>query len=107
MDIARDSEVVEENSDFVFSMYRPHDDPNDQQGDELFWKKRAEVRLEILKSRHGNVGKMVHMQWAPYSLALTDQGNEMGQRVAKEWTMYDRQMTYGDVLEVHRGRKYV
>jgi hypothetical protein len=47
------------------------------------------------------------MQWAPYSLALTDLGNEMGQRVAKEWTMYDQQMTYSDVLEVHRGRKYV
>lgn len=107
MDFARDSGVVEETSDFVFAMYRPHDDPDDQQGDELFWKKRAEVRLEILKSRHGNVGKVIRMQWAPYSLALTDLGNEMGQRVAKEWMMYDKQMTYSDVLEVHRGRKYV
>ncbi len=106
MDFARDSGVVEETSDFVFSMYRPHDDPTDVQGDDLYWKKRAEVRLEILKSRHGNVGKVIPMQWAPYSLALTDLGAEMGKRVQKEWTMYDRQMTYGDVLEVHRGRKH-
>ena len=105
MDFARDSGVVEETSDFVFALYRPHrEDPDEYEP--VNWRKRAEVRLEILKSRHGNVGKTVQMEWAPYSLALTASGDGMAKQVEKEWTMYDQKMTYSDVLAVHQGRKY-
>ncbi len=107
MDFARDSGVVEETSDFVFALHRPHDVAGDDMVLEVpHWKKRAEVRLEILKSRHGNVGKMVRMQWAPYSLALAGSSDGLERRIEKEWTLYDQHMTYGDVLKVHQGRKY-
>ena len=105
MDFARDSGVVEETSDFVFSLYRPHrEDPDEFEP--VPWRKRAEVRLEILKSRHGNVGKTVRMEWAPYSLALTASGDGMDLALEKEWAMYDQQLTYSDVLAVHQGKAY-
>ena len=104
MDFARDSGVVEETADFVFSLYRPHQDADEE---EVSWRKRADVRLEILKSRHGNVGKIIPMLWAPYSLALTDAGDSLERMVAKEWEMFDRQLSYEDALQVHQGRKYI
>ena len=105
MDFARDSGVVEETSDFVFSLYRPHrEDPDEFEP--VPWRTRAEVRLEILKSRHGNVGKTVRMEWAPYSLALTASGDGMDLALEKEWAMYDQQLTYSDVLAVHQGKAY-
>lgn len=105
LDFARDSGVVEETSDFVFAMYRPHE--REGEDDEvLSWRQRADTRLEILKSRHGNVGKEVRMLWAPYSLALISPGGSLEKRVQKEWGYAESHMSYAEVLEVHQGKTW-
>lgn len=101
MDFARDSGVVEETSDFVLSIYRNNVEIDDETQDAF---SRARVNVEVLKSRHGNVGRQVIMLWAPYSLAFVPRGN-LESKVIKEWAMYDAQLTYEEVLDVHAGRK--
>lgn len=96
MDFARDSGVVEETSDFVFSLFRPGEDKENEEN-------RMDVRLEILKSRHGNVGKQVLMLWAPYSLALVPRGGRLEQKVKAEWLMAEAQADYEEVLKMHKG----
>jgi KaiC/GvpD/RAD55 family RecA-like ATPase len=98
MDFARDSGVVEETSDFVFSLYRPGEGEEEEDA-----QRRMDVRLEILKSRHGNVGKQVLMAWAPYSLALVPRGGRMEKSVKAEWILKDAQADYGEVLRFHKG----
>ena len=101
MDFARDSGVVEETSDFVFALRRPFDAENDNEPQS--WQERADVRMELLKSRHGNVGKEVMMMWAPYSLALIPRGHDLERKVKKEWGKQDVQASYKDVLSMHQG----
>lgn len=101
MDFARDSGVVEETSDFVFALRRPFDAENDNEPQS--WQERADVRMELLKSRHGNVGKEVMMMWAPYSLALIPRGHDLERKVKKEWGKQDVQASYQDVLSMHQG----
>lgn len=98
MDNARDAGTVEETSDFVLSLYRPQAGKEDD--DQVDSLQRAEVRLEILKSRHGNKGRHIQMLWTPYSLAMVGRG-DMDKKVRIEWTMYDNQALYEDVLAVH------
>lgn len=100
LDTGRDSGVVEETSDFVFGLYRSLDADNPDQEDVI---KKAEVRLEILKSRHGNNGRRVTMLWAPYSLALVSW--EMEKAVRVEWAMKDAQAVYSDVIAIHQGKQ--
>jgi KaiC/GvpD/RAD55 family RecA-like ATPase len=102
MDFARDSGVVEETSDFVFGLVRPNVEEVDDT--DLGWIQRADLRLELLKSRHGNVGRQIMMLWAPYSLASVPRGGELEWRVQKEWEMYDLQAMYTDVLAAHQHR---
>ncbi len=102
MDFARDSGVVEETSDFVFGLTRPNVEEVDD--NEIDWLRRADTRLELLKSRHGNVGRQILMLWAPYSLALVPRGGEMEWKVQNEWQMHDMQAMYDDVLAMHQNR---
>ena len=103
LDFARDSGVVEETSDFVFSLFKPHKQDKE---DELSvpYRVRADVRLEILKSRHGSVGKQVLMLWAPYSLALIARGSKLERFVEREWVALDKQKTYEEILQVMQGK---
>jgi hypothetical protein len=105
MDMARDSGVVEESSDFMFGLYKPSEKSKDDFGEDSY-RARADVRLEILKSRHGGVGRQSMLLWAPYSLSFVARGSEYEKRVAHEWTMYDIQAGYSDVLESHRNVYY-
>lgn len=98
LEMARDSGVIEETGDFVFSLYRPALDAEDTQVDFI---RRSEVRMEILKSRHGNVGRVSVMHWAPYSLSLVGRGT-VDRRLQQEWLMYDAQAMYDDVLLIHK-----
>jgi hypothetical protein len=110
LDFARDSGVVEETSDFVLSLFKPGekfeaDDVADL--DEVDWRKRADTRLEVLKSRHGSVGSTLMFYWAPFSLALVERGSSLERKVEQEWVMADMNWVYEDVLKVHRGRKFI
>ncbi len=106
MDFARDSGVVEETSDFMLSLFKPGE--KHEEDDDMDWRKRADVRIEVLKSRHGGVGKTMMFHWAPYSLSMVNRGDKklMG-KVEAEWHMNDLNMLYEDVLLVHRGKKFV
>lgn len=102
MDFARDSGVIEETSDFVFSLFRPG--MNEEDDDGVGYLRRADVRLELLKSRHGNVGRQVMMLWAPFSLALVPRGGDLEAKVQKEWQLHDVQAVYEDALKEHQSR---
>lgn len=106
LDFARDSGVVEETSDFVFSLFRPNQrrDEDEQFSD---YRSQADVRLEILKSRHGNVGKQVMMLWAPYSLALIPRGDDLERVLEREWKALREQKMYDEVLEFLQGKVHI
>lgn len=99
MDFARDSGVVEETSDFVFSLFRSKQD--DEEDADV--RRQADVRLEILKSRHGSVGRQVMLYWAPYSLALISRSDKRERAVLAEWHMQNNQFPYGEVVQFHKG----
>lgn len=112
LDFARDSGVVEETSDFVMSLFKPGEKFDTDEMDiddleELDWRKRADTRLEILKSRHGSVGQTLLFYWAPFSLAIVDRGSKLERKVEQEWVMADMNYLYEDVLKVHRGVKFI
>lgn len=106
LDFARDSGVVEETSDFVLSLYRPGEVDKDE---ERTWRDKAEVKLEILKSRHGSVGRTFTFYWSPYSLATVERDSDqiVVKRVEKEWAALEQQWLYTDVREMHLGRKFI
>jgi hypothetical protein len=111
MDFARDSGVVEETSDFMLGLFKPGerflDDEGEEDYSEIEWRKRADTRLEILKSRHGSVGRTMMFYWAPFSLSLIERGSHLERKVEQEWVMADMNMVYEDVLKVHRGVKFI
>jgi hypothetical protein len=108
LDFARDSGVVEETADFVLSLYKPSD-AQINENDEQTWMDKAAIRMEILKSRHGSVGRVLTLNWAPYSLAMVERDGDpiINRRVEKEWQCLDMQMLYDYVAHVHVGTKFV
>lgn len=102
LDFARDSGVVEETSDFVFSLYKPGERFEEEEDESIDWRKRADTRLEVLKSRHGGVGATVLMHWAPFSLALTERGSWLENKVQDEWNAEAIGLLYDDVLRNHQ-----
>ncbi len=103
LDHARDSGAVEETSDFVLGLWRPHEDRDNDSGEALSWRQSADVRMELLKSRHGNVGKEVRMYWAPYSLAMVPVSSNLERLVQKEWKAYGEMKVYEDVVPILQG----
>ncbi len=107
LDHARDSGAVEETSDFVFGLYRPHENRDNEQDNTGPWRQRADVRLEVLKSRHGNVGKEARLYWAPYSLAMTSTNSSVEARIQKEWQAFDKHATYEQVIPMLKGNAHI
>jgi replicative DNA helicase len=107
LDFARDSGVVEETSDFVLSLYKPGESRADKE--DYTWRDAAEVKLEILKSRHGSVGRVLTFLWAPYSLAIVERDGDpvLVNRVEKEWSALDQHWRYDDVQKLHTGMKFL
>lgn len=106
LDDARDSGVVEETGDFVFGLWAPHARDRDD-NKELSSLERSDVRLEILKSRHGGVGREIQMLWAPASLALPSRGGHGVPRLIEmEYKMLDSGLLYPEILAKHQGGVY-
>lgn len=101
MDFARDSGVVEETSDFVLSLFRSQIGEDE----EVDARRQADVRMEILKSRHGSVGRQVMLYWAPYSLALVSRSDKRERAVLAEWHMQNNQLPYSEVIQFHKGMR--
>lgn len=103
LDFARDSGVVEETADFAFSLWAPHS-KEEREDRETGILQRADVRLEILKSRHGGVGRETRMLWAPASLALPPAADARFKKlILKEYEWYDRGKLYSEIHRMHRG----
>ncbi len=103
LDFARDSGVVEETADFAMSLWAPHT-KEEREDKDLGYLDRADVRLEILKSRHGGVGRETRMLWAPASLALPPAGNvRLKQLALKEYEWVDQGLLYDAIHSKHRG----
>jgi replicative DNA helicase len=103
LDFARDSGVVEETADFAFSLWAPHS-KEDREDSDLQALQRADVRIEILKSRHGGIGRETRMLWAPASLALTPAGDPNFKKlVVKEYEWTDQGKLYEQIHKAHRG----
>jgi replicative DNA helicase len=102
LDMARDSGAIEETGDFVMSLFAPsHKDGVDP--GQMTFKDRADLRLELLKSRHGNAGKDVRMYFAPMSLAVRPATMMEEPRIQKEWAAFDRSLTYPEFEKERRG----
>ena len=104
LDFARDSGFVEETADFAMSLWAPHSRDDGDPEKEISDLDRADVRLEILKSRHGGKGKETRMLWAPASLALAPAGDHRMRRLTlKEYEWIDEGLLYDGILRRHRG----
>lgn len=71
LDDARDSGAIEETGDFVLAAFRPD---NAMQADVLNVAPTYKVKLSVLKSRHGGVGKIVALQMDALTLAIVEDG---------------------------------
>jgi hypothetical protein len=102
LDFARDSGVVEETADFAFSLWSPHTQ-EERDDAETGILQRADVRIEILKSRHGGVGRETKMLWAPASLALPPAAEPaLKKMVLHEYEWVDQGKLYEQVHKLHR-----
>ncbi|MBE0635963.1 AAA family ATPase, partial [Candidatus Bipolaricaulota bacterium] len=105
LDFARDSGVVEETADFALALYAPHT-KEDREDATTSIDSRSDVRLEILKSRHGGVGREQRMSWAPASLALPETGDPYIRRLIEfEYQWMDEGLLYTDILAKLKGTK--
>jgi len=102
LDMARDSGAIEETGDFVMGLYAPSQKDGTDYG-QMTYKDRADLRLDLLKSRHGNDGKDVRMFFAPMSLAIRPATMIEQPRIQKEWAAFDRSLTYPE-FEKERAR---
>jgi replicative DNA helicase len=84
IDNARDSGVVEETADFLISIYRPDDAIAGSDDDGGRPQPTGRLRIDILKSRHGNAGRSTLLQMGLLSLAIVDQSSQLEQLARTE-----------------------
>lgn len=96
LDSSRDSGVIEETGDFVLSLYRPD---QLEQADGTPLPQDGNVNAQLLKSRHGGVGKTFQLRMSLMSLAITDRTFDQinSARVEQENAAYRRGMHYEDL----------
>jgi archaellum biogenesis ATPase FlaH len=94
---ARDSGVVEETADFLFTLWRPDDgtvavgtEPNNR------------VCVSIEKSRHGGKGRTFNLIFGELSLVIVDSAGPEVRRVENENYLAKRGWDWNKVLEEHR-----
>lgn len=76
---ARDSGVIEETADFVFALWA-----DDQKKGVDATERTGEVKLKILKSRHGGVGTKIDMLFTPKTLAMIPDNDPLHYKAAEE-----------------------
>jgi len=95
-DAARDSGAVEETSDFLLSLWTP-----DQRKGRDISERTGEFNMRISKSRHGGSGLVVHLQFAPLSLAILPIGDALVGRAKDEFAMALRRDTFEEAISRH------
>lgn len=79
-DAARESGVIEETADFLFTVWSP-----DNQLARTEAEKTGHLDLRIAKSRHGGRGTQLGMQFAPVSLVMVPDGDPLHIRARQEF----------------------
>lgn len=94
-DHARDSGVVDETGDFVVSLYRPDQLP-DQSGHPL--PQTGSLQMGLLKSRHGGRGRIFDLKMSQMSLVIADTVADptVGQRIDQENRLVAQGIHYDD-----------
>lgn len=93
---SRDSGVVEETADFLLALWSP-----DQRKGRQKHERTGEVNLKVLKSRHGGVGTLQKIQFAPLSLAMIPGGDPLWKRAQNELESATQAETFEQVIERH------
>jgi replicative DNA helicase len=94
---ARDAGTVEETGDFVLSLYRPElvtekVDPNTPAT-----APTGNFNAQLLKSRHGGVGRVFNLRFSPMSLVIVDQlDRKNAMRVSQEVSLANQGVHYDD-----------
>lgn len=97
LDDARDSGVIEETADFALAIWKP----DDLQVGEVQHQPTGKLRLSVLKSRHGGVGRTFTLQMDLLTLAIVDDGTPEAKRAANNNHLFWRGTTYED-LRAHQ-----
>ena len=101
---ARDAGTVEETADFMFGLYRPWDAHADvaQPG-----SVNEELKANILKSRHGNKGRVCSLAMSFASLAIVDSTDRLSvNRIQMENTALNRGETYAEIYKREREKAW-
>lgn len=72
IDDARDSGVIEETGDFVIGLFRPDQLVNKADPESPQLPQNGSFKAQILKSRHGGVGRVFDLRMSLMSLAIID-----------------------------------
>lgn len=78
LDSARDAGSVEETGDFVVAVFRPDNALN--VGDALNARPSYKMKVSVLKSRHGGVGRVLTLQMDALTLAVVPDGTQDARR---------------------------
>lgn len=93
IDDARDSGVVEETADFMFSIYRPDDALREDSTSEP----SGRLQLDINKSRHGGKGRRVTLLLDLLTLAIVETLSPEAKRVEQHNYLHWRGQTYEEL----------
>jgi hypothetical protein len=94
---SRDSGVVEETADLLMALWSP----DNRKGKEKH-ERNGEVNMKILKSRHGGVGTIQKIQFAPVSLAMIPGGDPLWGRAQDELASALHSETFEQVIQRHK-----
>jgi archaellum biogenesis ATPase FlaH len=96
-DMARGSGVIEETSDFCFALWKPYEAENND-GTEP-----GEVKIKVLKSRHGGKGTQFGLYMAPQSLAIVPNDNiTYRNMVMNEFAQFEKGYLWPDIHEARK-----
>jgi hypothetical protein len=95
---SRDSGIVRETADFALGLWNPDNAPDVKESE-----RKGELRVRLQKSRHGNQGAIIDLQFAPISLAIVESNHALAARARREveWMTYER-LGFEAAIERHR-----
>lgn len=94
---ARDAGTVEETADFVMSLFRPDLVTDKVDPNTPAVAPTGNFNAQLLKSRHGGVGRVFNLRFSPMSLVIVDQFDKVHtHQVAQEVSLANQGKHYDD-----------
>jgi KaiC/GvpD/RAD55 family RecA-like ATPase len=97
MDGARESGVVDETADFLFTLWSP-----DNQLGKAQEERTGTIYLRIAKSRHGSRGMKLRFQFAPICLAMVPHGDAEARMAQRELDWERSRLPFEEAIARHR-----